>query len=208
MSTLAAYYDYVMPELPGITPQMLDFHIRQTAREFCNRTSVWRQALDAVDTVAGQATYTLTMPTDAALVRLTRLSVNGELLWIDVEPKDDEDPTYTRNNAPFSLSNDLTQITLITEEIPEASVTDGLAMTAALQPTNAATTLPDFLLNQYVEAMRMGILYRLMLMPKKPWGDRALAMDYESRFNALVNHAAYQGDVGNTRKPLRVKSWG
>lgn len=210
MSALSAYYDHLLPELPGCTTAMVDLHLRAMVRDFCKRTSVWRQDLAAINLVANQASYTLVTPADSEVVRVTALKAASELLWVDTDRQTDGDePKYQRGEPPFTQSTDLSQITLITDEVPAASLAGGLVVTVALRPTDTAATLPDFLLTEYLEAIRLGTLSRLMRMGgKKPWSDRVLAADYDTRFNALVNHAAYQGSVGNTRKSLRVKKWG
>lgn len=211
MSTLANFYDQLMPELPGITTDMVDLHLRETAREFCVTTSAWLSPLAAINLVAAQDTYTLVLPTDSVLVRIKKLTLAGVLLW-EESHRDSQDysfpcPKYVRNDPPFLLSNDLTTITLIPDEVPTAALAGGMVITAALKPTESATTLPDFLKSQYSEAMRYGTLARLMMM-KKPWVDRPLASEYASRYQKHLNFAAYQAQVGNTRQPLRVKSWG
>lgn len=212
MSALAEYHDLLLPELPGCTVAMVNLHLRETAREFCHRTSAWRQALTAVDTVAAQAAYALATPADSELVRVTELTVNEILLWRhnareQAGTDSDDLPSYGIDEPPFTLDSNLTTLTLATDEIPDAAVTGGLVVTAALKPTAAAATLPDFLLTQHSEAIRYGTLARLMKM-KKPWGDRPLAMDYEMRWNQALNFAAYQAQVGNTRQPLRTKKAG
>lgn len=215
MTTTADFYDLLMPELPGITTAMLDLHLRETAREFCHKTSAWRQDLTAINLVANQSAYALPMPVNAELVRITRLVVASELLWEDKERDDRYTqsvggflPKYQRNEPPFMLSDDLSTITLIAAETSTASLTAGMAITAALKPTATAAALPDFLKSQYSDAMRHGTLSRLMMMGKKPWGDRPLATEYQRMYQQDLNFAAYQGQVGNTRQPLRVKSWG
>lgn len=210
---LADFHDLLLPELPGCTVAMVNFQLRETARELCHRTSAWREPLTAVDTVAAQAAYTLTAPADSELVRVTKLTVNDILLWrlTDRKPSgtdSETEPTYGIDEPPFTLDENLTQIVLATDEIPAAAVTGGLAVEAALKPTAAAATLPDFLLTQCSEALRYGTLSRLMLMAKKPWTDRPLATEYGQRWNAALNFAAYQAQVGNTRRPLRTKNWG
>ena len=209
MSALTDFHDLLLPELPGCTVAMVNLHLRETAREFCRKTSAWRQALTAVNTVAGQAAYTLATPADSQLVRITELTVNGVLLWRDRETEKADstavEPKYGVTAPPFDLSADLTQLTLHADEVPTAAVTGGLVVTAALAPTATAATVSDFLLTQYSEALRYGTLSRLMLMAKKPWTDRPLAGVYEQRWHEALNFAAYQAGVGNTRRLLRVR---
>lgn len=214
MKALSEFYDLMLPELPGCTTDMLDLQLRQVARELCDRTSAWRQAIDPISLVAGQGTYDLDSPeTKSDIVRLTKLSIGSTLLWQDKEEDErtcstTETPKYTRNEPPFSLSPDLLELTLIAAEVPAADLASGLTGEAALKPSLDATTLPDFLKTQHSETMRFGVLSRLMLMGGKKWTDRPLAAEYRTEWNKALNFAAYQGQVGNTRQRLRVRKWG
>jgi len=208
MSSFSAYYDHLLPELPGCTNALLNVHVLRVARDFCRKTGIWRQELDAVNLVAGQAAYTLATPSNSALVRVVRLTAADKLLWLHGEDDNDEYPDYARDKPPFSLSNDLTQITLIADETPTASSALGLKTTATLQPANTATVLPDFLLSQYLEAIKAGTLSGLMKMMKKPWSNPGLSAQYQSEWSTLTNRAGYEAQVGNTGKLLRVKKWG
>lgn len=211
MSALSDFYDLLLPELPGCATALVDLHLREVAREFCTKTSIWRQDLTAINLVASQAAYAVATPASSELVRITQLTVAGELLWQlsdrNVERQQDGVAAkYNTNEPPFSLSADFAQITLM--EVPTEALTGGLEITAALQPTSSAATLPDFLKTQHSEAIRFGVLSRLMAMGKKPWTDRELSAAYDVRWNAKLNFAAYQATVGNTREPIRTKKWG
>ena len=211
MSTLADYYDLLLPELPSCTTAMVDLHLRETAREFCLKTGAWRLQFTDVNLVASQAAYALIVPVaDSEVVRLTKLIVNAELLWqdADIDGRNIATSKYARNSPPFELSADLTQITLTDCEVPTVAITAGLQVVGAIKPTATATTLPDFLKTEYSDAIRCGVLSRLMLMGKKPWGDRPLATEYANKWREQLNFAAYQSQVGNTRQQLRVKKWG
>lgn len=208
MSALADFYDLLIPELSGCSTAMLDLHLRDVTREFCGATSVWRAPLASIDTVADQATYTVVVPVNSQLVRITKLAVAGLLLWQLSDRGSDRSalvarPKYAPSNPPFSMDEGLSQITLM--EVPEATVIGGMEITAALKPSLDASTVPDFLRTQHSEAIRFGVLSRLMAMGKKPWTDRELASAYASRWNSALAFAAYQAQVGNTREPLRVK---
>lgn len=208
MSALAEFHDLLMPELPGCPVAMVNLHLRDTIREFCRKTSSWRQTLTAIDTVDGQASYSLDLPASAQLVRVTQLDVHAVLLWRSTEedkPGSEElVPKYRITEPPFTLDANLGQLTLASKEIPTAAVTGGLVVQAALAPTKDAATVPDFLLGQYSDGIRYGTLSRLMVMAKKPWQDRLLAGVYRAEWNRALSRAAYQGHVGNTSRPLRV----
>ncbi|MCY1167579.1 hypothetical protein D9M73_75470 [compost metagenome] len=207
---LADFYDLLLPELPGCPVALLDLHLVLAARQFCSQSSAWREPFTPLDLVAGQADYYLDPPeTQSEVVRLTSLTINDTLLWLDSDAEQlsitARCPKYRRNEPPFTLGNDLRTMTLMVDEVPTAAVTAGMVVEGAMQPKQGADRLPDLLLIQYSEAMRYGTLARLMVMAKKPWTDRDLAREYLVGWNGAMNYAAYQAQVGNTRQHLRSK---
>lgn len=210
MKPFSAFYDHLMPELPGITTAMVDLHLLHTARDFCQRTSAWRYDFTQA-AVASQAAYDISEPElQSEIVRVTRLAVLGTLLfddrWVPDAPGDV--PRYDRADPPFTVDDDNTTITLITDEVPAASSSTGLAVTAALKPKFTAARLPDFLLNERLEAIKAGTLYRLKVMGKKPWSDRDMAQVHATDYARHCNLAATHAQQGNTRARLRVRKWG
>lgn len=210
MKPFSAFYDHLMPELPGITTAMVDLHLLHAARDFCERTSAWRYDFTQA-AVASQAAYDISEPElQSEIVRVTRLAVLGTLLFDDRWTPDSEGdvPKYDRSEPPFTVNDDNTEITLITDEVPAASASGGLAVTAALKPKFTATRLPDFLLHERLEAIKAGTLARLMAMQKKPWTNTSLAQFYIGEWGRHCNLAATHAQQGNTRARLRVRKWG
>jgi hypothetical protein len=211
MIEFSAFHDLLLPEVPGCTTALLDFQLRQVARDFCTRTSAWDTEFDPIELVPGQAAYDL-FPTDndAQTVRLISLVADGKLLWKSTDPEVKQvtqtHAVYACTEPPFALSNDMLQIVLADYQVPTAAGL--LLVTGAVKPTLKAETLPDLLQSQFSEAMRVGVLARLMAMMKKPWTDRELSAKYASDWNAAVNFAAYQVQTGFTRAPLRVRKYG
>ncbi len=208
MSALTDFYDLLMPELPGCTTAMVDLHLREVARDFCRSTGVWRQALTAINTVANQSTYTVAAPANSELVRIISITVNGIFLWADTDtPDTSKPPKYARSEPPFTLSADLATLTLKADEVPAGAVVGGLALTGVLSPTAATSVIPDFIKAQYSDAIRFGVLSRMMVMGKKPWTDRELAVNYMTRWTSEKSFATVKAQTGTTRAPLRVKKW-
>lgn len=212
MSTVAfsAFYDHLLPELKGITTAMVDLHLLHTARDFCERSSAWRFAFE-LSAVADEDTYDVSAPElRSEVVRPTKLTIDSVLLWdSDWMPGNQGDtPKYDRADPPFALDILNGDLTLLEDEVPTAAGSQNIALVAALKPSFSATTLPDFLKFQHLEALRCGTLARLMQMGGKPWTDRPLATKYDSDYARLVQIAATAAQRGNTRAPLRSRKWG
>ena len=206
-----AFHDLLLPELPRCTVPMVNLQLLHTAREFCQSTSAWTSAFDDLALLPGVTTYELfPVELEAETVRLSSLRSATELLWQDRDREAKEigqtNAHYRSNEPPFSLSSDLLSITLAAHQAPTAAGV--LTLTGIVKPALNALTLPDLLMSQYSDAMRFGVLARLMEMGKKPWTDRELAAKYFADWRQAVSFAAYQVQVGNTRAPLRVRSYG
>lgn len=210
---LSEFYDFLLPELPGCTTDFLDYHLRKVTREYCKATSCWRATGDPIDVEAGLADYPVYAPeTQAEVVRITAINLAGSLLWrtssaLPSRAELECPPRYGPNDPPFTLSGDLRTLTLATREVPTADLAAALLLEAALRPVEDAKTLPTFLKSEHSEALRYGVLSRLMAMGKKPWTDRELALVYLTQWNAALGQGANDAQEGNTRAPLRVRKW-
>jgi hypothetical protein len=205
-------YDHVMPQLPGITTDTVDQKIVEAARDFCSRTRAWRADFDAANTVADQATYDLCVPeSQAEAVDVLRLTVNGKLLFDVVEREPDcdtEEPEYDAARPPFRLSDDTTEIELKAAVVPTEAVAGGLVIYGAMQPCLGAKGLPDMFKTRHFEALRLGTLWRCMLMGGRvPWKDVTLGSALYAQYEQLVGHAATFAD-SNSRRVLRTRKWG
>jgi hypothetical protein len=207
-----AFYDLLMPELPGIQTAMLDLQLVAVAREFCEKTNAWRATFDPVNLVAGQADYDLEpSESQSEAVRLERLTLNDCLLWDrswNCDKPDDAPPKYRNELPPFTIDTDLLTLTLIADEIQTADAAGGLVAMGSMKPKVGATQLPDFLLGVHSEPFRYGVLARLLRMGKKPWTDLGLSGFYDGKYQQALNYAANNAQQGNTRGPLRTRAWG
>ncbi|MDB5730692.1 MAG: hypothetical protein JWQ03_587 [Variovorax sp.] len=198
---LSDFYDYVMPELPGITAPLVDQHLLAVAREICERTGLWRESVSLV-AEEDRLDYGLYAPTARTEVtRVLRVSWGQVLQWCATEdPQNPEDhPRFTADEPPFIL--DAAGETVIFEVQPHGDID----ILAALRPSLAAITLPNILLTHHIEMVKRGVHSRLMRMGGKPWTDRDLAVDYGHDYDAFLNHAAMTADNGNTRALLRSR---
>jgi hypothetical protein len=213
----SAFYDHLMPQLPGCTTALVDLELREAAREFCEVTACWRVDL-TIGTTADEPTYDVSEPEqNSEVVRIVRVTLLGALLWDAAwrEPRrhrldtsSDEVPKYSRAAPPFSMNADNTELTLIDDEVPASTDADGLELVVAIKPSITSTVLPRMLRDQHLQAMRTGTLARLMRMGKKPWTDRELSAFYEGEFVRLKSLAAHNAQQGNAGARLRTGKTG
>lgn len=213
----SAFYDYLLPELPGCTTALLDLHLRDVARDYCTHAQAWvAPLLDlAIDPAA--TSYPLQMPLpNTDLSRLLKMTGGSgaddpcpTLYWQAIEPPTVPRNSFTTTNRtpypryrvdqpPFTLSSDGSSISF-TQPVDDPVVT----FTAAIKPTIAATTLPDFLLLDQLDAIRCGVFARLKRMSGKPWSDPNSAVESGREWQGWINHQAAEALRGNQRALLR-----
>lgn len=212
-------YDYLMPQLPGITTPMLDLHIREVARDLCHKTHVWVADFDAVNTLADQVTYDLEpSEPNSEPVKIIRLEVNEVLMYDERYPRHGligNDHRSTQwpiapkfTEPPFSVDATLTSITIDEAAKPTSAVTGGLVILGSMKPSYNASSLPDLFKGTYRQTLINGVLAQLCAMTRKTWTDASTASMKASQYQSDLNFAATQAKQGHTRGPLRVRSWG
>jgi len=90
--------------------------------------------------------------------------------------------------------------------MPAPASTSTLVLDVAYKPTKAATVLPDFLLEEYEEAICAGTKARLQVMPKKGWSDTQQAAINASMFNDAIVNARFRQSKGFGRSRLRTQA--
>lgn len=201
---LSVFTPELVLQLPGCPDPVVEYHLLRVARDFCTRTSCWRDTFPTITAQDDTLTYFLdTSESKTEMVRALSLTVNDVLQWAAMDPPEDqEQPQYPAERPPFSINSDGDQITL--EEQPDGDI----VVSGSMRPSLAATTLPDLLLNEYLEAIRAGTLARLQVIPGKPWTNAQLGMFNAGEYQRLCNSAANRAATGNTRRPLRTRKWG
>lgn len=69
-----------------------------------------------------------------------------------------------------------------------------------LRPLTTATSVEDFLYEDYMETIRDGALARLFRMARQPWGDMQMAMVYEQAYESRRTDAFMKGQNGFAAK--------
>jgi hypothetical protein len=196
----------------------VDSEVKETIRDFCRDTGVWKKTLQRISTVADQATYTLTIPdTDGA----------AEVCYIDnVKYKEDgADDDQFRNLEPFTeeetdlyengswsfhespdpykfFSNASKQLLLY--PIPTVASTSGLLVRVVVRPTDAATSVIDHIYIDYKKAIAVGCAAGLMNMPNKPWSNAEMGQFYQEQYLARRDEAYQNVKSGYTKAKQQV----
>jgi hypothetical protein len=205
----SAFYDYVMPDLPGVPQALVDLHLRRTAIDFLRQSGVYTAEIAPVNIVAGTSDYTLVSPvaeTEPAFAWSLFADTNKlspvSLAVLDGSGKWD---TCT---GQVSLYTQKTPTVVTLYKKPDTSLTGGLTGRIALRPTFTATGVTDWVGQLYVDALALGAKARLMALQSKPWSNPQMAAANMTLYIAARSEAIIDArrTYGNATLQVQLRS--
>jgi hypothetical protein len=188
-SSVQQIIDEAAVELPGCPRPLIAMALRDTSRDLLDRALCYKVALTAIDIVAAQYLYDLTLPagyTGFAIRKPTLVVLNGE---------------EQRPGIDWRMSD---RDTIQLRDEPPSAITGGLEVTVALTLGDLNTAdLAD--LEDYYATLGAGVKARLMLMPRKPWTDQPSGLMYRSEYNDGLGRAMLDGVSDGLNEPVRVR---
>ena len=212
-TAISSWYPYVRPDVVQAAPPLLLDAIRNALIEFCESTWIYTTSLIALSSVAGQADYTITLPTGTDVVALK--SVVYDRARLDVTSEDELDTLYPHTDwrsmtgKPFRYYQTADMSIIHLFPIPEVAVANGIHIVSALKPTQDAETVPDFLYQDWRSDIAAGAKSNLFMMMASSWGDPNKAAVFAQQFRQGMNRAKMLVTKGfGKRKPVvRPHRW-
>jgi hypothetical protein len=204
-----AFYDHVLPHVPGCPQGIATLAIRQAAIEFCRRSGIWYIDHPAIDVVANQASYPYAAGVAGAVVEETlKAWFNGK----EIHPatKDDLNRLFandwrTKTGTPDRFTQ-YTARSLILVPKPVDNLAAGLVLIVSLKPSAASTGMDDTIFEEYHEGIAAGAKSRLMLSQKKPYSNAQQAEIEKGYFEHCIAEAHERVDRSFGRALRRMKS--
>lgn len=204
----AAWFDDVLPDVPGCGQPLATIHIRGAAIDFCKKSLAWRVDMDPLSAIANQGEYDFDLDTGTVLVRVLQvwyqkkplISTDANTLndWSAHWPSEVGTPLYWTQENPSD--------SLILVPMPAAALADAITAKLAVKPSQASTFADARLYEEWRETIASGAKARLFALKKKPWTDPGLATYHKSQFDSKVAEAQLAAAKGFTGKPKRVKA--
>lgn len=211
MSTYAAFLDYVLPHVPGCTPEMATLEIKNTVIDFCEKSLILQQDADPITTINGIMDYDLEPPRGYLVTKIMKVWFKGQEL--DGESPDEiKTPSIYNQNSGylvnrgdprFYIQKDARTFSLY--PIPDQTSKLAVTMRVALKPTRSATQIDDLIFEEYAETIGAGAVSRLALSPGKPYSNRQLAADKNAQYVAGLNVARDRAQKGYVRASRHVR---
>lgn len=174
-TTLAAFDSFVLPFAPGVPLPFARKAVRLAASEFCEKTRCWREIVTvAVD----ERNETIVVPAHAAVHRIEEATFEGGVILKPIQFTDTTLMQRAENAQPKYIAQTNPNTVAL---IPFALGT--LTLSVFLKPTPATNMqigangeaedaydlIPEFMFNQYAQAIADGALARILITPGQPF---------------------------------------
>ncbi len=204
---LSALLTYVHDELPEVPRLLAVRALSDAARDFCTRSTFWREHLPAVDLEAGVSVYAVPLTADQECVALHGSFLVGrqvtpltaqEAQPLIALPRDPATP------SALTLVN-ATDVQVFPE--PIAAVADGIKLVASLRPSRTAVGIPDFLGNRFARELGAGAKKILCEMSAQPWAAKAAVLlgPSQTTFEGAVSKARSEIETAFSSANARVQ---
>lgn len=203
---IESYSDIVtlmVPEVPGASPDVLNFHVRDAARRFCEDSELWLRDATA-NLESGAAEYSLDLGDDARVQRVRRVR------FLDPDNDNADDPKAGRVISPACYNvvtedDGTSTLQLFGAGIP-TDADDGftLLVTASWVPGNVdEDTLPVAFLARWADAIRYRAMSTMMFFPNRPWHDPQQAAVYVTLYEDMIARA--RGELHREGKYVNLR---
>lgn len=212
MATNIKYSDLISEVLPYLaaypSDTLAENAIKRAAIEFCSGSMIWKHLPDAMDVIAGENEYILELPQGAEVSMVLNVSLDGAQLdpktvdWLDSQCSG-----WLTDAAKPDYYTQIESEKIILAPLPSETVTAGLVLSFALQPSLTSTSFPKWIFSKFPYAITDGALAKLMLIPNKPWTDIQNGSDRRSRFESAIGTARESSSKALGRAPIRSTSY-
>lgn len=202
---------YLLPEVPGVPDALATQAIMRAAREFCWETGVWNEIQDPIALQDDVNEYDLDAPAGAQIVTIKSIwLVNRELVPVTMERLQELIPNWQEakgsDPAYYNCPQDWSVVRIY--PIPYGANGQKMTIRATYTPNQFGTTLPQFLVDNFLDELLAGAKARLMQMPGKAWSNPALAGVNQTVFDNGIVRAkvfiAHDKAAGSVRvRPVR-----
>lgn len=206
MLSIDELFPRVLPYVPGCSEPLARQAILDSAIEFCDKTSILTQTLDAFSTVSGLVSYDLETPNrQMKVARVLAVTIDGK----EIKGTFTEDvPTLPdREGQPTSFYTTRIDSEFVLNLHPLPDDKYSVITTVALSPTISATSLEDELVTVWSDGIVDGAIARIARVPNQPFSSFDVAMLYtqsSARKIAAIKAESYQGRIrGGTRIKTR-----
>lgn len=204
---LDALLPYLLPDVPGVPDVTAKQALLLSSMEFCTQTNAWNEIQDPFPLEDGVFEYDLDVEQGSRIAAVLNVWTGDRALI----PKTMEElglilPNWQsyQSSLPSFYNTAQDGGTLRIFPIP-LSPDANLTVRVAYTPLLTATTVPDAVINRYLEPIISGAKHRLMVAPGKGWSNPELARYHQTEFDEGVQRAKIDTLHDKMQGSIRVK---
>lgn len=202
---LDTFLPQILVEVPECPEPVAINAIRSAIIELCDTALVWREDVEPFTLTPGQAVYDIDTPPQARVSTIIDIVTDDtrKLMAVDREWLFRFDPLWAQREGSVNwyLQPDPETIQFVRVPYEEETI----FMHCAYSPTRAGNSVPGYIFEQYLDAVRYGAWQRLMAQPSKPWTNLKVAGDYARWFSAAVSKYRIEVTKGRVRTNSTVQ---
>lgn len=215
LRAFSEFYDHILPYLPAVETPLVDYHIRRVVREFCRRTTIWRQVVNFT-TEIGEDEYLFrpytVLPVDAGLseqyalteddiwepISILSVTVDGRTIPPVPEEYRRVPGQTLQSQRPTGWFSPSPRV-IVFNHAPTEELAVALHIVAGLSLEPGVVEVPEMLVADYREVISDGVVSSLKMLAQKPWYDPEGAQIAGRRFVGAV--LALRGKLRDAGQP-------
>lgn len=203
-----ALFPYLLPDVPGVPDVTAKQALLLSTIEFCVLTHAWDEIQDQITLEDNVNSYDVDVLQGSRVVAVKNMWTNTqELRPVTMSELQRLIPNWQEatGSIPSYYNAPDDQGAFRIYPIPLASNGLQLTLRVAYAPTLTATSIPDAVVNRYLEPIISGAKHRLMVAPGKGWSNDKLAMYHKGQFDEGVLRAKIDIMHDKAQGTIKVK---
>lgn len=202
MATIDNLYSDIRRIAKNCPELTLDFYLKETVRDFCQKTWYYQKTIDLPLGVE-ESYYPLELDSEDQIIAVKNVTFNDT----PIHPGRPEDINSTSSgNYPWCWFFE-PRSTLVLRPFPsEVKATDKCLVRVVLQPVDGSENVPEVIFRQYRETIAAGALASILMVPGEVWSNSNLAMVHMNRYNQGVNKAKSDRMFGHVPSNSRIRA--
>jgi len=204
MKLWSDFSPYVRPFISGVPDKMIEEFVRRMVIDFCKSTSILKKNADSISVLSGTDEYSLVFSSDVvAAIAVVYASIGTTEIYETCEKELSELNSSWRTDTGSPTHRFMTSAGLVhLYPTPSADETDTLECEVIVKPSVAATSVDDFVFNDYAVQIGEGVLANLKRMPDKPWSDLQGAAIHFMEYKKGIVEAVRLGYQNRGLRPM------
>ena len=204
MVDIGQFLSRLLPQVPGCSEPLAYQSLVDSAIEFCEKSLILRQDLDAFFSVDGRRVYDLDPPTaNHGIARVISVTADGRQLTGLFEEDYPSLGADTGRPLAFYTTRIDNEFVLNLYPVPDERLR--VVVHAALKPTRGTTQVDDDLYNNWADAIIDGAISRIARIPNQPFSDVNYASAMASSAREKTARARIEAYHGRVRGGTSVK---